>query len=77
MPNPCPRITPSRGVSMTFRSVSSAARSDMLPEIRAGNTYEYRVAGFCDAEVPTYNDCVGKINVPREDTARLRNCGIL
>ena len=51
--------------------------SAMLPGIRAGNTYEYRVAGFCEADVPTYNDHVGKINVPLEDTARLRNCGIL
>lgn len=51
--------------------------SAMLPGIRAGHTYEYRVAGFCESEIPTYNEHVGKINVPTEDTARLRNCGVL
>ena len=51
--------------------------SAMLPGIRAGHTYEYRVAGFCESEIPTYNEHVGKINLPTEDTARLRNCGVL
>ena len=63
--------------SEEWHEISSSLPSALLPGIRAGHTYEYRVAGFCDADIPTYNSHTGRVSVPSEDTARMRNCGVL
>lgn len=61
----------------SWSEVHSSFPSAMLSGIRPGNTYEYRVAGYCEMGIPTYNPLIGSLTIPSEDTARLRNCGIL
>jgi len=59
-----------------WTDIPSTVASAMLPGVRAGKTYEYRVAGFCVENSPTYG-AVHTITLPSEDTARMRSCGIL
>lgn len=63
--------------SEEWTDVRSTFPSAMLSGVRPGNTYEYRVAGFCEPEVPTYNNTTASITLPSEDTVRMKSCGLL
>lgn len=62
--------------SEEWAEVRSSFPSAMLSGVRGGNTYEYRVAGFCEAGIPTFGS-IATLTLPSEDTTRLRNCGVL
>ncbi len=58
-----------------WSEVRSSLPTARLTGLRGGNTYEYRVAGYCEPHVATFAP-MSSFTLPTEDTARLRNCGI-